>query len=59
MRKAYAATNHLEYFAELSCMYFVGCNYEPFDREAWERLQAELRERHFDNQRRVHHGPPR
>ena len=30
--KAYAATNQLEYFAELSCMYFVGCNYQPFDR---------------------------
>lgn len=29
---AYAATNQLEYFAELSCMYFVGCNYRPFDR---------------------------
>jgi len=29
---AYAATNQLEYFAELSCMYFVGCNYQPFDR---------------------------
>lgn len=31
--RAYAMTNHLEYFAELSCMYFVGCNYEPADRE--------------------------
>ncbi|MGD0089080.1 MAG: zinc-dependent peptidase, partial [Planctomycetota bacterium] len=29
----YAATNQLEYFAELSCMYFVGCNYQPFNRE--------------------------
>jgi hypothetical protein len=29
---AYAATNQLEYFAELSCMYFVGCNYHPFNR---------------------------
>lgn len=31
--KAYAAVNQLEYFAELSCMYFVGCNYQPFDRK--------------------------
>lgn len=31
---SYASTNQLEYFAELSCMYFVGCDYEPFDREA-------------------------
>lgn len=30
--KAYAAVNQLEYFAELSCMYFVGCNYQPFNR---------------------------
>ena len=30
---SYATTNQLEYFAELSCMYFVGCNYQPFDRE--------------------------
>ena len=35
--KAYAAQNHLEYFAELSCAYFVGCNYAPFNR-------AELKE---------------
>jgi hypothetical protein len=30
---AYAATNQLEYFAELSCMYFCGCNYYPFNRD--------------------------
>ena len=30
--KTYAATNHLEYFAELTCMYFVGCNYHPFNK---------------------------
>ena len=30
---SYASTNQLEYFAELSCMYFVGCDYEPFNRE--------------------------
>lgn len=31
--QAYAAVNQLEYFAELSCMYFVGCNYQPFNRK--------------------------
>ena len=30
---AYAMTNQLEYFAELSCIYFVGCNYEPAGRK--------------------------
>jgi hypothetical protein len=34
---SYAATNQLEYFAELSCMYFVGCNYAPFDRDDLKR----------------------
>jgi len=29
----YAAQNHLEYFAELSAMYFVGANYWPRNRE--------------------------
>jgi hypothetical protein len=29
----YAAKNQLEYFAELSCMYFSGCNYPPVNRE--------------------------
>jgi hypothetical protein len=33
IEKAWAATNQLEYFAELSCMYFVGCNYYPFNRQ--------------------------
>jgi hypothetical protein len=32
IQRAYALTNQLEYFAELSCMYFVGCNYEPSER---------------------------
>jgi len=32
LASAYALTNQLEYFAELSCMYFVRCNYEPSDR---------------------------
>lgn len=35
--QAYAMTNQLEYFAELSCMYFVGCNYFPFTREELKR----------------------
>ena len=30
--KAYATKNQLEYFAEISAMYFVGGNYYPFDR---------------------------
>lgn len=29
---AYALTNALEYFAELSAAYFVGINYFPYDR---------------------------
>jgi hypothetical protein len=32
IERAYALTNQLEYFAELSCMYFVACNYEPSER---------------------------
>jgi hypothetical protein len=32
--QAYALTNQLEYFAELSTMYFARCNYPPFDRAA-------------------------
>ncbi len=32
IKEAYALTNQLEYFAELSCMYFAKCNYEPSDR---------------------------
>jgi len=30
---AYALVNQLEYFAELSCMYFARCNYQPTNRE--------------------------
>jgi hypothetical protein len=33
IQKAYALVNQLEYFAELSCMYFVGCQYQPFNRK--------------------------
>lgn len=32
--QGYALQNHLEYFAELSCAYFVGCNYAPTNRAA-------------------------
>jgi hypothetical protein len=32
LNAAYATTNQLEYFAELTAMYFVGCNYQPFNR---------------------------
>jgi hypothetical protein len=34
---AYATTNQLEYFAELSAAYFVGINHFPFDREGLRR----------------------
>jgi hypothetical protein len=37
----YAAVNQLEYFAELSCMYFVGCNYHPSDRAELEAYDPE------------------
>ncbi|MEI6232737.1 MAG: hypothetical protein WCT04_06785 [Planctomycetota bacterium] len=30
--KAYASVNQLEYFAELTCMYFVECDYHPVNR---------------------------
>lgn len=33
LKPAYASTNEKEYFSELSAMYFVGCNYYPFNRE--------------------------
>ena len=32
LETAYATANQLEYFAELTCMYFARCNYKPFDR---------------------------
>ncbi|MCX6879974.1 MAG: hypothetical protein NTW21_40165 [Verrucomicrobia bacterium] len=31
--KAYAIENPMEYFAELSCMYFAGCDYAPRNRQ--------------------------
>lgn len=34
---AYATANQLEYFAELSCMYFGECNYYPFNRKQLNR----------------------
>ena len=33
MMTAYATVNQLEYFAEVSAMYFVGGNYFPYDRD--------------------------
>lgn len=33
IESAYARKNQLEYFAELSAMYFVGGNYMPYDRD--------------------------
>ncbi len=33
LESAYALVNQLEYFAELSCMYFARCNYQPTDRK--------------------------
>jgi hypothetical protein len=32
LRDAYATTNHLEYFADLSCIYFARNNYAPINR---------------------------
>lgn len=32
LQESYAIKNHLEYFAELSAIYFVGGNYYPFNR---------------------------
>lgn len=39
--QAYALTNQLEYFAELSTMYFARCNYPPYDREALRRYDPQ------------------
>lgn len=41
IEKAYATANHLEYFAELSCMYFVGCNYPPLNRQDLEKYDPQ------------------
>jgi hypothetical protein len=38
---AYATTNQLEYFAELTCMYFAGCNYKPFNRSELEQYDPD------------------
>lgn len=35
--KAYATQNQLEYFAELTCMFFAGCNYHPMKRSDLKR----------------------
>jgi hypothetical protein len=41
IEKAYALANHLEYFAELSAVYFVGANYFPFDKTGLERYDPQ------------------
>ncbi|MEY4034167.1 MAG: hypothetical protein RL492_1361 [Verrucomicrobiota bacterium] len=46
----YAAQNQLEYFAELSAMYFVGCNYSPSNRaelKAYDRVGYDMIERYW------------
>lgn len=46
----YAAQNQLEYFAELSAMYFVGCNYPPANRaelKAYDRVGYDMIERYW------------
>lgn len=40
-KEAYALTNPLEYFAELSVMYFARCNYPPFDRASLRRYDPQ------------------
>ena len=40
-QQAYALNNQLEYFAELSCMYFVECNYSPRTRADLEHYDPE------------------
>lgn len=37
IKSAYARKNQLEYFAELSAMYFVGGNYHPFNKQGLEK----------------------
>jgi hypothetical protein len=37
LEHAYAVTNQLEYFAELTCAYFLSGEYEPFNREELRR----------------------
>jgi predicted Zn-dependent protease with MMP-like domain len=39
--QAYCLTNQLEYFAELSAMYFARCNYAPYDRDELLRYDLE------------------
>lgn len=46
----YAAQNQLEYFSELSAMYFVGCNYPPVNRQelkAYDRMGYDMIERYW------------
>jgi len=39
--KAYALQNPMEYFAELSCMYFTGCDYHPRNRKELKEYDPE------------------
>ncbi len=39
-KEAYAAKNHNEYFAELTCMYFDRCLYYPFERKELKEYDA-------------------
>jgi len=41
LEKAYALASHLEYFAELSAIYFVGGNYFPFDKAKLENYDPQ------------------
>ena len=46
----YAAQNQLEYFSELSAMYFVGCNYPPTNRaqlKVYDRAGYDMIERYW------------
>ncbi len=46
----YAAQNQLEYFAELSAIYFVGCNYPPANQselKAYDRAGFDMIERYW------------
>ncbi|WP_395373415.1 hypothetical protein [Marinicella sp. W31] len=41
IKSAYARKNQLEYFAELSAMYFVGGNYYPYDKAGLKKYDPE------------------
>lgn len=41
IKQAYARKNQLEYFAELSAIYFVGGNYFPYDRAGMKKYDPD------------------